>query len=151
MVCDSGYNRGELSGENGVQTMNIKYNDHFLFPIDVKNSARHFHNTAQAEGMVPFVSREEYSAEGTALTDDDFMGYSQGQLSSGNIIDGGLFGRFGWNSYRLNRNERVNSRGIELFSQFQSLENVGAYTQRSWIEIVKLTQIVDGFVTTELA
>jgi len=150
MTCDANYVRGGLSGSNGVQTMNVKYNDHFLFPIDVNNSARHFHNTAQAEGMVPFVTREEYSSEGTALTPDEFMGYDQ-DSGVGNTIDTGVIGRFAWNSYRLNRNERVNSRGIELFSQFQDLDNQGTYIQRSWIEIVKLTQIVDGFVSTELA
>ncbi len=150
MCCETDYARGETSGSNGVQTMNIKYNDHFLFPIDVTNPARHFHNTAQAEGMVPFVTREEYSAEGTAMSTDDFMGYNQ-NAGTANVIDSGLFGRFGWQAYRLNRNERVNSRGIELFSQFQSLDNSGTYIQRSWIELVKLTQIVDGFVTTELA
>ena len=151
MCCESNYERGDISGSNGVQTMNIKYNDHFLYPIDVTNAARHFHNTAQAEGMVPFVTREEYSAEGTALTGDEFMGFGQGPLAAGNIVNTGVFGRFGWNSYRLNRNERVNSRGIELFSQFQDLDEKGTYIQRSWIEIVKLTQLIDGFVTTELA
>ncbi len=150
MCCEVDYSRGQMAGSNGIQTMNIKYNDHFLYPIDVTNSARHFHNTAQAEGMVPFVTREEFSAEGTALTDDEFMGYDQ-DAGSGNVIDSGLMGRFNWNSYRLNRNERVNSRGIELFSQFQDLDNQATYIQRSWIELVKLTQLVDGYVTTELA
>jgi len=150
MACNVTYERGDTAGSNGVQTMNVKYNDHFLFPIDVKNSARHFHNTAQAEGMVPFVSREEYSSEGTACASIDFMGY---QLNTGedNADDSGLLGRFNWNGFRLNRNERVNSRGIELFFKFESLDDAGTLIQRSWIELVKLTQLVDGYVTTELA
>ncbi len=150
LACENDYDRGETAGSDGVQTMNVKYNDHFLFPIDVNNSARHFHNTAQAEGMVPFVTREEYTAQGTALTPDDFMGYQQnaGEI---NDTDSGLLGRFNWNGFRLNRNERVNSRGIELFFRFQSLDNNGTLIQRSWIELVKLTQLVDGYVTTELA
>jgi hypothetical protein len=151
MICNVDYERGQTTGSNGVQTMNIKYNDHFLFPIDVKNSARHFHNTAQAEGMVPFVTREEYSGEGTACASIDFMGY---QLNTGefNDLDTGLLGRFNWNGFRLNRNERVNSRGIELFFKFESLSAAGGtLIQRSWIELVKLTQLVDGYVTTELA
>jgi hypothetical protein len=150
MTCSANYERGETSGSNGVQTMNVKYNDHFLFPIDVTNSARHFHNTAQSEGMVPFVTREEYANEGTALTYDDFMGYQQ-NLGGQNDTDTGLQARFGWNGFRLNRNERVNSRGIELFFRFQDLDENGTYIQRSWIELVKLTQLVDGYVTTELA
>ena len=150
MTCESDYARGETSGSNGIQTMNVKYNDHFLFPIDVSNFARHFHNTAQAEGMVPFVTREEFCSEGTALSDDKFMGYVQ-DSGTANLTDSGLLGRFGWNGFRLNRNERVNSRGIELFYQFNALDNAGTYVQRSWIELVKLTQLVDGYVTTELA
>jgi hypothetical protein len=150
LACKSTYDRGEEAGSDGVQTMNIKYNDHFLFPIDVKNSARHFHNTAQAEGMVPFVAREEYTGAGTAITTQDFMGYQQ-NLGRNNVADTGLQGRFNWNGFRLNRNERVNSRGIELFFQFKDLDDSGTLIQRSWIELVKLTQLVDGYVTTELA
>ena len=100
--------------------------------------------------MVPFVTREEYSNEGTALTYDDFMGYQQ-NLGGQNDTDTGIQGRFGWNGFRLNRNERVNSRGVELFYQFADLDNNYAYVQRSWIELVKLTQLIDGYVTTELA
>jgi hypothetical protein len=150
LACKNNYDRGETSGSNGVQTMNVKYNDHFLFPIDVKNSARHFHNTAQAEGMVPFVTREEYSSEGTAISTDDFMGFQE-NTGRFNVVDTGLAGRFSWNGFRLNRNERVNSRGIELFFKFDSLDDAGTLIQRSWIELVKLTQLVDGYVTTELA
>lgn len=150
MTCTANYDRGGTSGSNGVQTMNIKYNDHFLFPIDVKNAARHFHNTAQSEGMVPFVTREEYSNEGTAMTGDDFMGYQQ-NFGALNETDTGLQGLFGWNGFRLNRNERVNSRGVELFSQFQDLDTQGTLIQRSWVELVKMTQLIDGYVTTELA
>ena len=150
MACTTDYARGETSGSNGVQTMNVKYNDHFLFPIDVTNSARHFHNTAQSEGMVPFVTREEFSSEGTALTADDFMGYQQ-NTGTFNTVNVGVGGRFNWNGFRLNRNERVNSRGVELFFRFQDLDDTGTLIQRSWIELVKLTQLIDGYVTTELA
>ena len=77
---------------NGSLTVNVKYNDRFLYPIDVTNPARQFHNTAQAEGMVPFVSREEFSAEGVALTNDTYEGYTQ---NSGDATDEkGILGRF---------------------------------------------------------
>jgi hypothetical protein len=150
MSCAADYAIAGTSGTNGTQTMNIKYNDNFLYPIDVTNPARHFHNTAQSEGMVPFVSREEYADEGTGLTDDDFMNYQQ-NLGGSNAGSPALQARFNWNGFRLNRNERVNSRGVELYYRFQALDNQGTYIQRSWIELVKLTQIVDGYVTTELA
>ena len=37
----------------GQVTTNLKYNDTFLYPIDVTNNARHFHNVFSAEGRVP--------------------------------------------------------------------------------------------------
>ena len=133
---------------NGSLTVNLKYNDRFLFPIDVTNPARQFHNTAQAEGMVPFVTREEFAAEGTALTSDLFMGYDQ---NTGDDADEkGILGRFNWLSYRLNRNERINSRGIEYFTKYEGLGNGGGYTQRTWLELAKITMLVDGYVTTQL-
>jgi len=131
---------------NGSLTVNIKYNDRFLYPIDVTNPARQFHNTAQAEGMVPFVTREEYSAEGVALTTDTFEGYDQ---NTGDAADEkGVLGRFNWLSYRLNRNERINSRGIEYFWKYEGLNNSGAYTQRTWLELAKATTISGGYAST---
>ncbi len=133
---------------NGSLTTNLKYNDRFLYPIDVTNPARHFHNTAQAEGMVPFVTREEFCAEGVALTDDTFEGYVQNSGDAGD--EKGVLGRFNWLAYRLNRNERVNSRGIEYFFKYAGLNEQGNYTQRTWLELAKQTTISGGFVTTVL-
>lgn len=157
MVPTPDYTFGQLPTgalENGSITYNIKYNDRFLYPVDVDNSARHFHNVAQAEGVPPFVTREEYSSEGVALTDDKFMGYKQSNGRAGNQAGGnGVFGRFGWLSNRLNRNERVNSRGLEVFFKYDTLSTDGAdsYTQRSWLELVKITQLNGGYVFTALA
>jgi len=114
----------------------------------VTNPARQFHNTAQAEGMVPFVTREEFAAEGTALTNDEFMGYVQNKGDDAD--EKGILGRFNWMSYRLNRNERINSRGIEYFTKYEGLGDGGNYTQRTWLELAKVTMLVDGYVTTQL-
>ena len=134
--------------KNGSLTVNIKYNDKFLYPIDVVNPARHFHNTAQAEGMVPFVTREEYSAEGVALTTDEFMGYVQQEGDAATEV--GVLGRFNWLSYRLNRNERINSRGLEYYWKYDGLDNGGLYTQRCWLELAKISVLQAGYVTTRL-
>jgi hypothetical protein len=145
------YNFGEAPAagrQNGSLTTNIKYNDRFLYPIDVVNPARHFHNTAQAEGMVPFITREEFCAEGVALTADEYMGYSQ--RSGDSATEFGILGRFNWLSYRLNRNERINSRGIEYFTKYEGLDNSGSYTQRAWLELAKITVLQGGFITTRL-
>lgn len=152
MAPEVDYTFGAATGSNGTITSNIKYNDRFLYPIDVSNSARHFHNVAQAEGVPPFVTREEYSAEGTALTGDEFMGYKQVEGTRAGATTGrGLTGRFSWLSNRLNRNERINSRGIESFFKYDSLDNEASYTQRSWLELVKITQLNGGYIFTELA
>lgn len=155
MVPEPSYLFGEAPNgarANGSITYNIKYNDKFLYPIDVKNSARHFHNVAQAEGVPPFVTREEYAGEGVALTTDEFMGYVQQEGRAGTALGGrGIFGRFGWLANRLNRNERVNSRGLEVFFKYDALDNGPNYTQRSWIEMVKITQLNGGYIFTALA
>ena len=147
------YQFGQAPGagkENGSLTVNVRYNDKFLYPIDVTNPARQFHNTAQAEGMVPFVTREEFCAEGVALTGDQLEGYDQNTGDGGD--EKGILGRFNWLSYRLNRNERINSRGIEYYWKYQGLDDDGgSYTQRTWLELAKLTTISGGYVTTALA
>jgi len=136
--------------QNGSLTVNLKYNDRFLYPIDVTNPARQFHNTAQAEGMVPFVTREEFCAEGVGVTNDTYEGHVQDSGDGGD--EAGIVGRFNWLSYRLNRNERVNSRGIEYYFKYDGLDNDGGmYTQRTWIELAKLTTLSGGFVSTQLA
>ena len=155
MVPEPNYTPGEApdgSKVNGSITYNIKYNDKFLYPIDVKNSARHFHNVAQTEGVPAFVTREEYSAEGTALTSDRFMGYVQSEGRQALATAGrGVEGRFGWLSNRLNRNERVNSRGLEIYYKYDTLDNQASYTQRSWLELVKITQLNGGYIFSALA
>ena len=60
MAPEVDYTLGATTGSNGTITTNIKYNDRFLYPIDVSNSARHFHNVAQAEGVPAFVTREPH-------------------------------------------------------------------------------------------
>ena len=149
MVPQVDYVMGAGAGSNGSITSNIKYNDRFLFPIDVSNSARHFHNTAQAEGIPAMVTREEYSAEGTGIVGGlEYMGHD---IQEGTLALGvGITGRFGWQSFRLNRNERVNSRGLEIYYKFDTLATDAPYIQRSWLELAKRTVLSDGIVQTNL-
>lgn len=115
--------------------LNVKYNNHLLYPIDVDNTAHHQHNTAQAQGMVPFCSRFEYGGEGGLLSFADVS-------LDGSEMRGNLQSRFGWQAHRLNRNERVNSRGIEYHTTYTS--NSGARTQRVYLEIVRMATLSDG-------
>ena len=125
---------------NGSITLNLKYNNHLLYPIDVDNYAHHQHNTAQSRGMVPFVTRFEYCGEGTDLSvaADTFEGADMRARTKG---------AFCWQSHRLNRNERVNSRGIEYQATYQT--NGGSRTQRIWVESVRIATLQDGRFSTQ--
>ncbi len=126
---------GNVSATQGGEiSLNVKYNNHLLYPEDVSNFAQHQHNTAQSKGMVPFVTRYEYSGEGGSSSVSD-MGLEGVDLQF-------LDGTFCWQSHRLNRNERINSRGIEYQAQYNL--NSGARVQRVWLEIARVAKLTDG-------
>lgn len=126
---------GYLTNKNGTSTFNVKYNDNFLYPIDVKNNARHFHNVVQAEQLVPFVNREEYSGEGVSVTRRDLSGYNQNTSLGQKFFHGAA---------RLLTNERINSRGIELYTDYNALPVGESTMQRVFLEIVRYAVIEDG-------
>ena len=127
---------GGLSGADtyGRLTSNIKKNDVFLYPIDRTNTALHFQAVKDTEGMLPFISRSEYSRQGDRMTPSTLEAVSQSDSLQGNFF---------WTAYRMPDGERVNSRGLELTSKMNSLE-AGTYTSRCWIEIVKVATLIDG-------
>jgi hypothetical protein len=118
----------------GQLTSNIKKNDKFIFPIDRSNTALHFHGLADAEGMVPFVLRDEYSRQGGRIGDEFF------EL---NAQDVNLEGKFFYTAYKMPDGERVNSRGLELHSKMKTLP-AGSYTMRIYIEAIKVATLQDG-------
>ena len=130
----------DTSSKNGSLTYNLRYNDHFLFPVDVDNTARHFHNIVQAEGKVPFITRQEYSGEGLVLG-GKFEGYTQKNALTGNFF---------YIANRLNRNERVNSRGIEAYVDYQTLSS-GSHTIRFYVELVRMAQLRNGVLDIQFA
>ncbi len=130
----------ETDSVNGSLTYNLRYNDHFLFPVDVNNSARHFHNIVQSEGKVPFVVRQEYSGEGLVLA-GKFEGYTQTDA---------LTNKFFHVANRLNRNERVNSRGIEAYVDYQTL-GAGSHTLRFYVELVRMAELQNGRINIQFA
>ncbi len=129
---------GENATSNGSITLNVKYNNHLLYPIDVNNYAHHQHNLAQAQGMVPFVTRYEYCAEGTELS------YSTEDFQGCNLVKE-MKGSFCWQAHRLNRNERVNSRGIEYQAIYDV--NEGQRTSRIYLEMLRMATLKDGKFT----
>ena len=42
----------DTSSVNGSLIYNLRYNDNFLFPVDVDNSARHFHNLLRIVNVI---------------------------------------------------------------------------------------------------
>jgi hypothetical protein len=150
IAMDRLYTGTEADRFNGVLTTNIKYNDHFLYPVDVDNSAQQFHYVTSGEGMVPFINREEYNNEGQGLADATFMGYTHKNQHHG------FAGQFFYQTYKLNRNERVNSRGIEIYNTYDKLKNskgagTNSATLRSYLEIIRVAQLNDGVMDTFFA
>lgn len=127
---------------NGTLTTNIRMNDFFVFPIDLSNSAVLFDKISRTERSFPFVTREEYSAEGDVLSSESFHGTAQNASN-------GLLGNFFFQSYKLPLG-RINARGLELTTKCDSLPALSAgqtYTQRTYIEIEKVAELRDGFLT----
>ena len=158
---------------NSKSTINLKYNDNFLYPIDVSNSSRHFHNVNQAEGIVPFVTREVYGREGVSLTGENFGVNGEDGAGGGTPnhfrISGkneltkllqeapetnNLSGQMNFYAMRLNRGERVNSRGVELYFKFARMpgsNEAGAeatFIQRAWLETMKVAELEGGVLTS---
>jgi hypothetical protein len=118
----------------GQLTTNIKKNSNFIYPIDRKNTSLHFHSLADAEGMVPFILRGEYSRQGGRIGDELFERRHQ---------DENLEGKFFHVAYKMPDGERVDSQGLELNSQMRDLP-AGQYTLRAYIECIKVATLNDG-------
>ena len=132
---------------NGIISNNLRYNDLFLFPVDVTNSARQFHNTMSTEGRIPMISRDIYSGQGQLAREAGFgafekypMGSAYGGATSPLNCD--VRSRANWHAFRLNRNERVNSRGIEVYDKRTTMS--GSSTMRAWLQITRMAQLMDG-------
>lgn len=139
------YNAEWVASNNSVE-INVKYNDRYLFSGgDVTNNGRHYHNIVRAEGLAPHVTKEEYC--------NQFESLSTANLE-GSRFDTFLAGKFGWICVALNRGEKVNQRGVELYSKYLTLPVLGGgttYTQRAWVEVVRIADIdVTGTGTTEV-
>ena len=118
-------------------TTNLLYNDRYEFTVDRDNQALQFSTTQQSEGMVPMICRAEYCNE----ADSEL---TVGTLE-GNEQKDGLKRNFCWNSIRLNRGQRINTKGIDLI--YKTTLSAGDYTLRAWVEHLKVATIKDGEFT----
>ncbi len=135
----------------GTVTTNLKYNDNFLYPIDVSNNARHFHNLFSSEGRMPYISRDLYRGEGLLATKAGVdAGETPGAFEFEDYpAEDELAQKFFYTSYRLNKGERVNSRGIELYDTRVTM--AGAGTMRAYLQVVKVASLRDGIFETVFA
>ena len=124
---------------------NVRYNDNFLYPVDITNNSRLFSNIQQSEGSVPFISNDEYSDQLKLISGNKFNGY---------VLSDALKSQSFYTEDRLNRNERINSRGIELYQTWKKLPFGTAnnkYTLRVWLEVVRSATLEDGILTPSWA
>ena len=140
----------------GKATINLKYNDTFLFPIDVDNNARHFHNTASAEGITPScVPRDAFSGEGELITTGSLNCATSAVTFTGPPASNPLStlsGKFFYPAMKMMEGQRVNSRGLELYMTWSdSVANTNGYVQRVWLECMKSLQLTNGRVSISYA
>ena len=126
---------------DGRVVSNLRYNTEYLYPIDVKNDAYHFNNVLQAEGQPPMVTRAMYSGQGGGISGRKFEG-----LVQTNTLANDYF----WQTFKLNHNNRINQKGIELYQSYMDMAT-GNHTLRIWLEVVKIAQLVDGKLETSYA
>lgn len=129
------------SGNNSLFTTNLIYNDNRLYSLDRRNPALHFHDIISAENNVPHVTRQQFNNQGPdggLTTTYTYLEYNQAS------VDEGLAGKFHHIAYRLNRNERVNGRGIQLELQYGGLSDGATFTHRSWLELSKEAILENG-------
>ena len=111
-----------------------------MYPQNVTNPAREFHNLQDAEQKIPYTTRDIYSNEGSGLVTASIVGWQRWPLRGANVnLEGHLF----WQGYRLNRGERVGSKGIELTMNNNTLAD-GTYTQVAYIEVLRYATLNDG-------
>jgi len=123
-------------------TTNVRYNDEYLYPIDVKNDAYHFNNTFQAKGRPPMVTRDMFCGQGGAT---GLRKFEETVLASALY---GIPNTFFYQCHKLNKNPRINQKGIELYQTLVDTEDV-ASTMRVWIEVMKVATLVDGKLRSE--
>ena len=133
----------DTATSNESVVTNLRYNDRYLYPITVKNDSYHFNNTLTAEGVPPFVTRDMFSGQSGNTVARFYNGLGQAATGTG-APNQGLPLNFFWQSFKLNRNERVNQKGIELYQQYLGLEAGVVNTLRIWLEVMKVAQLVDG-------
>jgi hypothetical protein len=130
---------------NGRFITNLYVNDHRLYPFDRENIAVHYHDIEQAERFPPQVHRQEFAKQGSSLSAEvTYLGYAPSNTELG------LDGKYFYPVYVLNRNERINSKGLQL--QIKYTKSVtGDKTHRAYLELIKTATLEGGKFRTDFA
>tara|TARA_R110000787_G_C13310802_1_gene435481 strand:- start:112 stop:933 length:822 start_codon:yes stop_codon:yes gene_type:complete len=128
--------------KGGLVKLNMRYNDEYLFPIDVDNDAYHFNNTLMAEGQPPMTGRDQFCGVGASLSGRQFCGRNINSPDEG--ISGSQFSV----AQKLNKNPRINQKGVELYATFKNLD-ADSYVLRCYLEVNKMASLVDGKLRSE--
>jgi hypothetical protein len=124
----------------------IKYNDHNLFPRPLSNQALLFNHLQACEGVPPFITKFEYDGTHEGMI-------SQKKVEGYQLRDELALSPKNYMAFQLNRQERVNSRGVELsltgpFANANAaagdLNTQFTYTQRVWLEVAKVITLKNG-------
>lgn len=128
---------------------NIFYNERYLFPQTLSNGARQFHNLSDSTSRHIYTTREMYSNGGNLIAGNDSDLFYEGVRQ-----DTSLAGKSFWQGFRLNRGERVGSKGIDLnisltktadgktFTQGGLVD--GTYIQYSFLEVQRFAEMKGG-------
>jgi len=125
--------------ESGQLESNLFFNERFLYPLNVKNNARHYFNLTDADKRHYHTPREIYSKGGSAL----LKTASDGHLYEGRDQEGNLEGSQFWQGFRLNRGERIGTKGIDIHMNARGVNGAGkglpdgTYTQFVYLEILR--------------
>ena len=125
----------------GETTLNIRYNDRYEFPIDRSNTAMLFQTVKDAQGEVPFVTRQEFSRESpNTITARTFETIEQ---------RGALGGNLKFLAVKPSREERINNQGIDLI--FKGTYPDESLTLLCWLGLRKVARLQNGKLTCYFA
>lgn len=136
-----------------LQTTNLFINEHKLFPQDITNTARQYHNLRDATGRILYTTRAVYADEGGITRDTANQSLLAPSASAPLHYEGrgqsdNLAGKQKWIGFRVNTGERIGSKGIELTNNFEDLRQTAGedaqYLQYSIIEVIKSAVLTNG-------
>ena len=123
----------------GDLTQNLFFNNEFLYPQNVTNSAVHYHHLVSAEGAPAYVSRAAYSGEGEGITAKKYGGVVQ---------NADLNAKSFWQGFKLIGGERFDSKGADLHTKISLGSNC---TNRVWLEVLRFATLKNGQMNTFFA